>query len=107
MFYFQYFIMSNIQIFTKKYKEIFEARKMVFGPALLEKDGQLNHIAMNNKTNKIPWYSVYRVTAAFVGAHKQKHAISEPGLRTCTVKLLRSSVMPLILPTWGRNEEWG
>lgn len=62
---------------------------------------------MNNKTNKIPWYSVRRVTASFVGAHKQKHAISEPGPRACTVKLLRCAVMPLILSAWVKSEERG
>lgn len=50
---------------------------------------------------------MHRVTAAFTGAHKQKNAISELGPRTCTVKLLRSSVMLLVLSAWVKSEERG
>lgn len=39
-------------------------------------------------------------------AHKQKHAISELEPRTCGVKLLRSSLVPLILSAWVKSEEW-
>lgn len=38
--------------------------------------------------------------------NKSMH-ISELGPRTCTVKLLRSSVMPLILSAWVKSEERG
>lgn len=82
----------------------------VFGAAQRETDGRLDDTTgpytMTNKRNKIPdtWS---RLTALFVGAYKQKRAISEPGLRACTVKLFRCSVMPLILSAWVKSEERG
>lgn len=107
-----YFGNKEFQIFVQKYKKIFQAcKKDIQASVTWNRLTPQSHgwacVAMNNKTNKIHRYSVHRVTATFTGACKQKHAISELGQRTCTVKLLRSSVMPLILSAWVKSEEWG